>query len=74
MEKGKLYAALPHDLGSRPIRRWTEDEDLRLQTMIKGGFKVPAIATALGRTKSSTVARKAKLGLSLRTPEGSRCE
>jgi hypothetical protein len=35
--------------------------------MIDEGYKVPAIATALDRSKASIMARKSKLGVSLRT-------
>jgi hypothetical protein len=43
--------------GTRLLLPWTEDDDARLCVMISEGAKVPAIATALGRTKSAVVAR-----------------
>jgi hypothetical protein len=37
--------------------------------MIDEGYKVPAMATALDRSKTAIMARKTKLGLSLRIRE-----
>jgi hypothetical protein len=58
---------MPYEFSSRPKLRWTEDDDLRLRTMVDRGEKIPAIATALGRTKSAVIARKGKLGLGPRS-------
>jgi hypothetical protein len=40
--------------------------------MVGEGYKLPAIAIALDRSKSATTARKRKLGLSMLAPDGSR--
>ncbi len=63
---------MPHEIGTRLLLRWTEDNDARLRAMSGEGARLPAIAAALGRTKGAVTARKAKLGLSLRAPGVSR--
>jgi hypothetical protein len=57
---------MPYGTGTRLQRPWTADNDARLSQMFAEGAKVPAIATALGRTKGSIMARVQKLRLSLR--------
>lgn len=58
---------MPYHPGLNSSRRWTDHDDAGLRAMIEEGYKVPAIATALDRSKASIMARKSKLGVSLRT-------
>ena len=46
------------------FKRWTSEEDSILEDMISNGKNSAQIARALGRTRVSIFARKAKLGIS----------
>ena len=51
---------------SKLYQRWTQEEDDQLQTMVLKGKNSEQIARALGRTRVSIFARKAKLGIGSR--------
>lgn len=46
-------------------RRWTSDEDRRLRELRADGVKTPALAVALGRSRSAVITRLSLLGIRL---------